>query len=268
MKKTTKKLSLGMKIASILACLALVSVGFASWWIVRMPDQQLEQGSFTVYGVETKEIAYPEDKIKFVTEAGAEDNAVIAFGKPTETVNNPWLGFTEDMLVEDLYTVLQFDVTLTSSAQNDNINSYMENVKVDLTVPSTYTQKIVNTSAKTGYVAAPKLYYRYGTSGTWLEGDQDVEGDVYTITIPAPTGKSQTVQVKFEFDWSYYYGDDDASIALVTENPYTYFNGLSNGYTTRRADAANGILTNINQVGNAQFGVKIYSTPAGAPANG
>ena len=58
MKQKKFKFSLGFKIATILSCLALVSTGFASWWIVsiRNDNNGRQEGSFTVYAVEEKEV--------------------------------------------------------------------------------------------------------------------------------------------------------------------------------------------------------------------
>ena len=69
MKQRKGKFTLGMKIASILSCIALVSVGFASWWIIRLPSPETKGGSFEVYSVDEKKINYTD--VKFVTEAGA-----------------------------------------------------------------------------------------------------------------------------------------------------------------------------------------------------
>jgi hypothetical protein len=51
------KFSLGMKIVSLLSCVALVSMGFASWWILKLPETDpYTNGSFTAYAVAEKNI--------------------------------------------------------------------------------------------------------------------------------------------------------------------------------------------------------------------
>ena len=49
-------MSLGVKIASILTCLALTAVGFASWLILKPAEEKTASGSFTVYSVEDNNI--------------------------------------------------------------------------------------------------------------------------------------------------------------------------------------------------------------------
>lgn len=258
MKQRKGKFTLGMKIASILSCIALVSVGFASWWIIQLPQTTTKHGSFEVYEVETKQIKF--DAIKFVTEAGADDDANITFGYPAATVQNPWVGYdSTGMSAEDLEAIMQFTVTLDSSKENDMISSYMSKINVELTIPSAYQERLVNTSAKTGYVAVPVMYYRLGTSGNWTSTTPSVDGAKYSIQIDAPQNASQIIQVKFEFDWSYYYSE---SANVITENPYTYFNGLGN-YTEDREVAAKDVLDQIYKLLNAQFDIKLSSTPEG-----
>ena len=259
MKQRKFKFSLGMKIASILSCIALVSVGFASWWIVQLPQTTTKHGSFEVYEVETKQIKFND--IKFVNEAGAADDANITFGYPSATVQDPWVGYdSTKMAAEDLEAIMQFTVALSSSTQNDKISNYMSKVNIDLTIPDAYKDRIVNTSAKTGYVAVPVISYRLGTSGNWTSTTPDVDGAKYSIQIDAPQNESQIVQVKFEFGWSYYYSENGDTV--ITKNPYTYFNGLG-GYTVDREKAAKGVLDEIYKLLNAQFDIKLSSTPEG-----
>ena len=261
MKQRKIKFSLGMKIASILSCLALVSVGFASWWIIQLPQTTTKHGSFEVYEVETKKIQF--DAIKFVTEAGADDDANITFGYPAATVQSPWVGYdSTGMAPEDLEAIMQFNVTLTSGDSNDKISSYMKQVNIELTIPDAYKQRIVNATNKTGCVAVPVISYRLGTSGNWTSTTPTVDGAKYTIAITdAIANKSQTIQVKFEFDWSYYYTENGDTV--ITDNPYTYFNGLQGGYSVDREIAAKAVLDEIFNLGNAQFDIKLSSTPEG-----
>ena len=260
MKQRKGKFTLGMKIASILSCIALVSVGFASWWIIRLPSPETKGGSFEVYSVDEKKINYTD--VKFVTEAGAEDTTPkIIFGyKDDDSVTAPWLGYSttgaDKMAAENLSAILQFKISLEKPVSGDKISNYMQKINIALTIPATY--KSLLTTGTAGYVAAPKMSYRNGSTGDWVSLNATVNDDVYSVVIDAPQATEQTIQVKFEFDWAYYHNN-----AVQNENPYVYFNKIQGGYTPELAKDAMDVLEKVETIGSATFSVKLSSTPEG-----
>lgn len=201
MKATRKnKLSLSIKIAAILSCLAIVSVGFASWWIINYPGtKEFKTGSFTVYSVDEKNIEFSD-----ITAVGS---ANVVFGKPASpNQTTKWLGTTK-VDNESLTAVLKLDVTLTSK-ESDALNDYLKTIDVK------YVGGAHDGLVSSNYLAAPVISYRVGGSDSDVTtGFTTASGT--TFTIDAPDAKTATIYLKFEFKWG-----------TVTENtnPYDYFN--------------------------------------------
>ena len=254
MKKGRKiKFTLGMKIASILCCVALVSVGFAAWWIVEFPQaKETTAGSFTVYDVTSKEIEITNVKfldddadatptaVDFETPDANIDDAKIIFGHPVETNTTAnWFGYDDSKVqAEDLETILQFDVAIKNADNEDPISKFIETIKISFNVGDKYHALIGQG------VAAPVVSYRIGTTGefgtatakTYVK-TPDVDNAPLEIEIPKAefaTGESVTVQVKFEFGWSF---------SGQTENPFDYYNAQD--YTNELGSEANTVLTGI-----------------------
>ena len=137
MKKRTKKLTLGMKVASILACLALVSVGFASWWIIQFPETEtVNDGSFEVYAVETKNITF--ENVQFV------DGAQITYGYTNANPTYNWLGADKwdantnptGVKPEKLSSTLQFKVVVDDA--DADLDDYLQTIKIDFDAGTAY----------------------------------------------------------------------------------------------------------------------------------
>lgn len=271
MKKGRKiKFTLGMKIASILCCVALVSVGFAAWWIVEFPvAQKTEDGNFTVYSVESKKIIISEPEFL------ESDNADIIFGAPTAeeernlSPNYHWLGHT-GIDVEDLTATLQFSVSI----EDDNtsiLNTFIDNIYVEFNAGSKFNTLVANNQ-----LAAPVVKYNVSeTKDTTVDWSSATSGGAYsdtdglTIDISKNTELDHNtvwVQVRFEFGWA------------SGENPYLTYNKLP--YSVDNANAASKLLGDVDTALKATgepatkptYVVTISTNPAGsettaAPAN-
>ena len=194
MKATIKsRFSLGMKLVGILSCLAILSVGFAAWWIIELPDPVTKEGSFEVHSVDAKKIEFKN--------VGFEGNANIIFGAPENPGTASWLGYTSDVSTQNLSAILKVTVSIDS---NENLNGYLNGVQVDFAAGDKY-----NGLVEGGYVKAPTVSYRIGTTGDWTAlPDSKI--------IPAPASKEADVYIKFDFGWG---------SLTNNENPYTYFSG-------------------------------------------
>ena len=243
------KLSLIVKIASVLACFAIASVGFASWWIINYPEaKEYSAGSFNAYTVSEKEITFGD-----VTAVG---NANIVFGTPASTsTTTKWLG-SNDVATENLTAVLKFDVTL-DSADRDALNTYLSTIDVKFNAGDVYAGLVGNT-----YVAAPVVSYRVGGEDTDVKtGFTELTATDGKYSIAAPDTKTATVYLKFDFGW----GE-----ATEGKNPYDYFNGQT--YTAQLAEQAKTMLeaiggvaqpdgTVIGGINSQKYNVTITATP-------
>lgn len=265
MKKTTKKLSLGMKIASILACLAIVSVGFASWWIVNYPKPvEYTDGSFEVYGVETKNIYFDN-----MTWGTGKDDALIIFGYPTgATTNKGWFGYskwteqnTDGVKEEDMTAVFNF--TLKMDDESETINNYMDVVTVTFTPVYDGFAALVN---DTKYIAAPVIEYSLDGGTSWETGATYNGGaTTFDIETETMTGSFQNIKLRFTFGWGEYFNDETTQENL---NPFDFFNGQD--YSVDLAGEAQEVMVAIKALESASYKINIGSTPAGeatAPAS-
>ena len=265
MKKTTKKLSLGMKIASVLACLAIVSVGFASWWIVKFPaPTKATDGQFEVYAVNTKSIHFSNIAWGTVDDADSD----VVFGHPGSGTAVRWLGYDNDVQAQDLEAVLSFTVSVHNGEEvTDELDSGSALKNYLDTISLVFDPQSANFDAAIGNgIAAPKISYSLDGGTNWSDA-QTYSADKYTLTINADTQTgnfadafttgTQVVMVKFEFGWEY----TPAGDSTQTVNPYDYYNGKT--YKDALATEAAGILSKINDIGNTTYKIDISTTPAG-----
>lgn len=229
MKQRKGKFTLGMKIASILSCIALVSVGFASWWIVQLPDPvTYENGSFTVYTVDTKNVIIENFKVKDNTEAN------VIFGK-TSGVTERWLLADEEVKAENLKVTFTFDVTLydnydpeatTNTPDTDgSLKNFVGNIKLDFApTVETYLDSAIK-EAK--YITAPVITYSYGSKTDKITYNPDAATNTLDIDMSGATSYTQQVTLTVEFKWGEAFG---------SKNPYEYFND-----TSRNANGDSGV---------------------------
>lgn len=270
MKKTRKiKFTLGMKIASVLCCVALLSVGFASWWIVNYPTQKTESGNFVVYSISTKNITISEPT--FLTDD--TQDAEIVFGYPAGGTTT-WLGYTSStqdstngVAPEDLSATLEFSVTVDDA--NAQLSTFLNNIYVEFDAGNTYDAAIGSG------VATPVVKYRTTTTkDSWDKdwSDADIPTATYTpsatseavpakITLGDAVMGAQTVyvQVQFTFGWNYLNQEGGTQ---QTTNPYTYYNTQT--YSDELAEGARTALSNVWGLQGNTYNVKIYTDPKGA----
>ncbi len=257
MKKTTKKLSLGMKIASVLACLAIVSVGFASWWIVQLPDPEpVDDGSFTVYSVNTKNIKIENVDFAYITPARnpAVKSSNIIFGKTTG-VTQRWLLADDDVAEQNLTATFTFDVNLYDDYQAGQVNDLGEGAISDYISEITldFLPTGIDSAIGNGYIAKPVITYSYGTDSTdTVTYEPSDESDTATlhINMEDASSNSVTVTVTVEFNWGATFGG---------QNPYVYYNAAGKNPTeaiseddeTTWAEHADAALTGLYGLNNA-----------------
>ena len=218
MKNTTVKtnrISLGVKIACILACVALFSVGFAAWLILQPTVEKEQLGSFEVYAAQ-------ENNIEITVTEGSE-NAKINFGAPISYTpdNDDWLVFKDYVASGDNATVEDLVATFIVNYSSEiKLADAVSELKIEFSVPD---------SAKalfgSNYLAAPIVEYNT-TSATaaddaWTAAlAYDTSTGKSTISITDPTvldNADVTVYLRVRFGWG---------TLTSGQNPVTYFKGL------------------------------------------
>lgn len=233
MTRKTKKFSLGVKIASILCCVALTAVGFASWLILKPAEKIERTGSFEVYTVEENNITIT------VT---PDQNAVptIVWGKSNrQAQSTDWLLASnyDGKTVQQESLTATFNVTVTSDKVNlvDSINS--ANVKFDMSAAlSAYNAAVAN-----GVIANPTITVD-GSPATLTNGIASG-----TVTPDANDAKSLTFQVVVTFAWG------------ANGNPYTYYNGQA--YSDELAGKAKTALGLVAALEGQSYKLEVTTTP-------
>ena len=204
MKRKTLTLTL-----SILACLALIGVGFASWIISAEVSATPAEGSFIVDTV--------SDKSYTVTGDWKDKKSEIIFSAPTGDTTSGWL--TND------------------SAKKENLTvTYQLTVKYGDNTPATgIKDKIITTvsaPADPNYTAAVNGRLIIAPTNATVEETAEGRG-IYNITVT--------------YKWGKHFADSaDASEGV---NPYTYYNGkeatgkLNGSETTYMQDAKTSLET-------------------------
>lgn len=246
--KTKRNFSLGIKIASILSAVAILSVGFASWLIVSAPqDQQFTTGSFTVETVEMKSAT--------ISQITATDNTVV-FGKGTApsgegVTNHGWLKAPsigeEDLNSSFTFTLASKDGQETSAL---NLNEVLDKLTIVLTVPEAYKTAAAATPSVLG---APTLTYSYtptggteqtGTANTLTDGTVTLEIDLDNANV-----NSINVTLNISFAWGAKTGG---------ANPFTYYNAQA--YTDDLGIEAKGVLDTVYGLNGQNYGLTISGT--------
>lgn len=239
------KFSLGMKIVSLLSCVALVSMGFASWWIVQTPEEQYREGDFTVYTVEEKHVTFSDVAIT---------NSTIVFGTPTDTSITKWLIPSPTVQTQVLQTELSFTTTVTETTPNldvllDSINIEFDMSSIMTNFAAAITEGVLGTPVLTAsYALGDSTDYTDVTGITFDTTDYKT-----VITVPAQANATMKIKVGLQFVWGYTDG----------KNPYTYYNAQT--YTTGLASAAAADLTALAKLGTGakEFKFTISTTVKG-----
>lgn len=217
MKSTTKRFSLGIKIASILTCLVLTAVGFASWLIIKPAEDATKDGSFMIYKVDTSEVTLEVEST----------NSSIVFGKTDTTYENPWLVAT-DVAAEALTATF----TVTASTGDDasvKLNSVADKIQVTFSIAEAC--KDAFDAAIGDYIAKPVVSIK---SGETVKATANYENAEVVLSVDAEASNTQTFTVEIVFDWGTKTGGD---------NPYDYFN--TKEATAENIALAQDVLTKV-----------------------
>ena len=100
-------------ILSLLICIALIGVGFASW-VITAGDTETATGNVTVETVEDKRLS--------ITTTWEDEKSTIVFGQATDTtgVANSWLKASDDIQKEVLSVTL--NIVVANMDSNDTIS--------------------------------------------------------------------------------------------------------------------------------------------------
>lgn len=228
MTRKTKKFSLGVKIASILSCLALTAVGFASWLILKPAETVDRSGSFEVYTVEENNLSIT------VT---PEDNTTITWGKDDRTAqSSDWLIAQSDVKAQNLTAT--FNVTVASDKMNLDEVISGTTVQFDMTNALSAYQAAVDN----GIIAMPTITVN-GQNATLKDG-------IATASVAPTAGvKTMSFTVVVTFAWG------------ANGNPYTYYNGL--GYSADNAEAARTALGLVYQLNDKTFALSFNTAAKG-----
>ena len=244
MTRKNTKFTLGIKIASILTCLAMTAIGFAAWLIVNPATATFDDGSFTVYTVS-------QNKVDI---AVTGEGTTIVFGTPEldeddklPTTSNHWLLAHGTMAEEAL--VATFTATITSDdpattddegePNNDGLN--LSEIVDQITV-SFAGDALLAAAIEDGYIAEPTIQVGTADAVTATAG-------VASTTVAPNAAKTQTLNITVTFDWGTAFGG---------ENPYTYYNNQA--YTEDLATAAQAALNAVNALKDAGYSLTINTT--------
>lgn len=222
MKRKTLTLTL-----SILACLALIGVGFASW-IISANTSTNAEGNIIVDTV--------RDKSYVISAASWKDgNSKISFGAPKEmNVTDAWL-------------------TNDSTDKTEN-----------LTVTYQLTVTYADTTPATGLVDSNKIVATFGAPND-PKYNKAISDEL--IIAPESTIITETSAGVYEITVTYKWGKHFANSADATEgvNPYTYYNGngrqandiIGETSTTYMQDAKTSLKTLEDIGANVEFTLTI-----------
>ena len=170
MKRKTLTLTL-----SILACLALIGVGFASW-IISADTSTTAQGSFIVDTV--------ADKTYVVSGEWLENKSSIIFGAPaTMNAKNPWLTNNSEGKTENLTVTYQLTVTYGDGTKATGIAN---KITALVTAPenANYTAavngKLIIAPTNATVVEAPEGNGKYNITVTYQWGEHFGNVNPYT----------------------------------------------------------------------------------------
>ena len=240
LKRKNRKLALGVKIASLLSCVAIASVGFAGWLIVGQ-SSTVAQGSVTAYTVSEEGLTFGTPTV--VT----GQNANIVFGKVELTdledyINYNWLIADSSVAPQNMMVTFAipytFSANVSSATLTIDFSAMYGDEEADEELLSLITAKYITLDLYP--------YYKAGNDGPqtdllstpstapFVSGAEEA-----TCTLSPSAGLTGTLYIQITFNW----GE-----AFDHFNPYQYFNGQ--GKTDPLATAAKTALTAINNVVN------------------
>lgn len=239
-RKKTNKLSLSAKVLSLLACLAIMSVGFASWLIINVPDPVETTGSFEVYEVQDRSVEFANESFT--------NEGKITFGKPMDYTadEDDWLVPSSD--VEDVSLSTSYSFTVKTKDENVNINDTLASITF------AFDKNAVLDGVSPEYIAAPLFTVTVdGTEVVTKAAYAEGTGYTYSIDMSAIEATSAVIKIDIEFGWG---------TAFDSINPYTHFNGL--GATEDNIAAAKTAIQSLFDSGINSAKYKFTITPVKA----
>ena len=240
----TKRFNLGVKIASILSAVAILSVGFASWLIVNVPEDDLQQvGSFTVHQVVDNSVSFAYDWGNDDTSSDDQADGTINFGTATKTAQYNWFR-PDNVGAEKLSAEVAVAIT-----NYKNLDSF----SVRIALPDGYSELVTKNLITNPTV---KLYAKDGTTdlnATSGANNTVTVSGVSSMAADVTDGNVCTIVVKIEFAWGSAFGGI---------NPVNYYN--NSAYS---ASLATDAVTKLNGKTDSEGNITthgIYNTLNGA----
>ena len=240
MKMRRRKFGIGLKIASLLTTIAVVSVGLASWVITAPTIAATAGGTIKVDTVSTNAVtlagtwvSVTEDENAISVDNDLTEKPVIYYGAPEKTIEGAWLT-NNDTAKESLTAWLKVTATTEGDATVSN-----------LTVTFTASNATQFGEAIGASIGAPKFT-------VWKQsGENYVKGDTTTYSgtsaaVALAGSDVHTYIVKVEFSWGTNFDG---------QNAYEYFN--ANEYSAKRASDA---TTKLNALQQALNGITYTMT--------
>ena len=244
--KKRRKFGIGLKIASILTTVAVVSVGLASW-IITVPTQATDvSGSIQVETVKTDRVTLAgtwvnvTEETSTITPGANAEAPVMYYGAPSETISGAWLT-NSNTEKENLVAWLKVTATVEGEASvadlkvtfaASNATQFDGAIGASIGAPEFTVWKQTSTPAvEEGGEAT--ISYTKGTSVTYSATKLD---------ISLTGSNTNTYYVKVEFKWGTafdgqnaykYYHDQDYTESLGTAasealgDLYDALNGIS-----------------------------------------
>lgn len=258
MKKKHKKLAKGklaLKVASLLTCVALSSVGFAAWIIVKPLESQEAAGTIGVEDATSQSITLTKKWIN-VLDGGTEGKVVYGTKSIETGTDYGWLQNTS-IGAECLTLTLQLTLTKSKTLQYDNKSIQIEFAPSNVAQFNTAISQPVD-SVTYSSISAPVLDFNttesaddvtYTTAGkavlVWSPST-DAWTDVTPTEGTEVTEVQATTTVRIVFNW----GNDFKNSTGTITNPYILYN--SQPYDQKLATTAE---ANLDRLYSALDGV-------------
>ena len=226
-KSRKRKFALSMKIAAMLSCIAIASVGFASWLIVIKPEDQSQSGNITASTVSEKGLELSSSWV------GSKNSIIL--GKPSEVANNGWL-LAQDSIDEEV-------LSATLNVTYKPINITTAKITVDFLGHIGAKPESAAWNEDTARLVAIKDYIDVTVtvsgdgvtspvSQTYNNGLEPIVINLTGLNTEGTNNATKTLTVLVQFSWKF---GEKADPYTPGVNPYTYYNGLDNNATNRAA---------------------------------
>ena len=231
MKMRRRKFGIGLKIASLLTTIAVVSVGLASW-VITVPTQEVTAaGTITVDDVTTKQVTLTAEWVNVtltgdtITGTSTSDDPVIYYGAPNKSIEGAWLtndkATADDPQYENLTAWLKITAVATGMDVPDLAATLTAMDGEEVFDLSTAVVTYGNEGQKR-LVGDPTL-----TVYTTTDGTNYTKSSLAANKITAGDAYLDQYLIKIEFKWGEAFGGINA---------YEYFN--ANAYSAAKATEA------------------------------